>query len=63
MNCLDRREEGMTIEELRQKLQEIKNNAGADVEGQHSDADRLLIKYINDAQVTKIFDDIEKWYA
>jgi hypothetical protein len=53
----------MTIEELRQKLDEIAIIGGRDPEVEHSAADELLVRYINDPEVTKIYGDIEKWYA
>jgi hypothetical protein len=34
-----------------------------DPECDHVDADELLLAYINDPDVTKTFNDIEKWYA
>lgn len=32
-------------------------------EGNHIEADSLLLKYINDPEITKAFDAISKWYA
>lgn len=29
----------------------------------HIEADKLLLKYINDEEIEKAFDDIEKWYS
>ena len=34
-----------------------------DPEGDHKDADRALLKYINDPEITKAFNDIKKWYC
>jgi len=50
----------MTIEELREKLQKIKkwNNP---MEA-HRAADDNLLTYINDSEVTRLFNDLEKWY-
>ena len=56
------KEERMTIEELRDKLRSIVDK-GDDPEGDHIDADRLLLKYINDRRVTKLFRSIHKWYC
>lgn len=35
----------------------------SDIEIDHDDADSALIAYINDDEVTALYDDIEKWYA
>lgn len=50
----------MTKEELILKL---KNCNSGDEEIDHSNADRILLEYINDEEVTKAFHDIDKWYA
>lgn len=34
-----------------------------DTEGQHGEADRLLLDYINDKEIAKEYDKIKKWYA
>jgi len=52
----------MTIEELIQSLKNIKANGG-DEERDHSKADRLLLDYINNQEVSDAFDAIDKWYA
>jgi hypothetical protein len=43
-------------------LQFIRKN-GDDEEGDHLDADKALLKYINDPEITQTFNDIKKWYA
>lgn len=54
----------MTIEELRSKLQAIRDRQDdSDQEEDHIDADNLLVNFIGDEKVSSIFDDIEKWYA
>lgn len=51
----------MTKEELIAKLKEIALNS--DTEVAHVDADAALLEFINDKDVTKAFDAIDKWYA
>jgi hypothetical protein len=34
-----------------------------DPEKDHKDADKALLKYINDPEITKAFNDIKKWYC
>ena len=34
-----------------------------DPESDHLDADKALLKYINDPEITKAFNDIKKWYS
>lgn len=51
---------------LKARLRAIKaGRAGFDPEseGNHRHADRVLLDFIGDPEVTKLFDDIEKWYA
>lgn len=45
---------------LKQLLNPIDNH---DVEYVHVKADQLLIDYINDPKVTKLYSSIPKWYA
>ncbi len=51
----------MTKEELLKKLRECENNG--DTEVAHSDADDLLIGYINDKDITDAYENVSKWYA
>lgn len=51
----------MTKQELLEKLEELHD--GWDHEANHSIADKLLLEFINDPEVTEAFDKIEKWYA
>lgn len=53
----------MTKADLIKELNKIRARQERDEEVNHSDADNLLLKYINSAAVTKAYDDIEKWYA
>jgi len=50
----------MTIEELINKLEQC--NTG-DKEKDHSDADDLLLEFIDSDDVKEAYDEIEKWYA
>ncbi len=52
----------MNKKELIKKLKELKTNE-TDIEKCHWDAEQLLLKYINNKEVTDAFDDLEKWYA
>ena len=67
----------MTIYQLREKLDECKflnklrlleflielNRLNFDEEEAHVLADKALLKFINDPEVTEAFEDINKWYA
>ena len=50
----------MTKEEL---LKEFKKLRMFDTETAHAKAVELLLQYINDTQITKVFDKLEKWYG
>lgn len=52
----------MTKEELIEKLKDIAYHR-YDEENAHHMADRLLLRFINDIEVTEAFDAINKWYA
>ena len=51
----------MTREELLARLREC--IANADAEACHLEADRALLDYINDPEVTALYGQAEKWYA
>ena len=57
----------MTLEELRAELQQMvdqeEGSGYPDLEVQHMRADALLIKYIGDPEVARLFDELGKWYA
>ena len=36
---------------------------GGDFEQAHAEADKALLNFIGDAEVTKAFDEVGKWYA
>ena len=51
----------MSIEELKQKMSALRDND--DEELRHVELDNLLLQYINDKEITEIFESIDKWYA
>jgi len=51
----------MAREELIAAMKALDNDG--DVEANHFELDRLLLKFIDDAEVTAIFHSIDKWYA
>jgi len=52
----------MDKKEVIEELKKIVKNGG-DTELDHSDADALLLEYINDKEIEKAYDEIDKWYA
>lgn len=52
----------MTLDELKDKLKEILKVNDFDEEKNHRDADMALLDFINDDEVSDLFDEI-KWYA
>lgn len=57
------RERKMTLKSLRRELADLGRKYGNDMERAHSDADRLLLQYIGDEEVSKIFHSYPFWYA
>jgi len=51
----------MTKEELMDELHKLEVND--DREDAHIKADSLLLAYINDVDIERAFDAIDKWYA
>lgn len=51
----------MSKEELIEQLNSLSDDS--DVEGNHIEADELLIAYINDEDVKQAFESISKWYS
>ena len=49
----------MTKQEL---LTQLSNLVGISPDEAHVKADDLLLKYINDSEITQAFEKIEKWY-
>lgn len=53
-------------EKLIEALKDILKRQGkgwSDKENDHSIADSALLNYIDDPDVTELFDNIDKWYA
>lgn len=50
----------MNKEELIAKLKDCYTD---DTETGHVRADKALLEYINDQEITKLFNDMDKWYA
>lgn len=51
----------MDREEVIRVLKELAESC--DPERAHGEADDLLLAYINDPEITELYDKIEKWYA
>jgi hypothetical protein len=54
---------GVTKEQLLAKLIELKADPPGDAEAIHWEADRALLDFIDDKEIEKAFDALEKWYA
>ena len=52
----------MTVNELKQKLTEAEDKL-PDFEVVHGRQDDLLLEFVGDEEVTKIFNRTTKWYA
>ena len=54
----------MNKEELLARLKDIEfGEDNGDEEAQHIKADKALLEYINDTDITEAFESIPKWYA
>jgi hypothetical protein len=51
----------MTKDELIMNLAQLWSSK--DTEGAHIEADELLLKYINDQEITNAYNTLHKWYA
>lgn len=51
----------MSREELLRELRALEDEP--DEERAHVKADELLLKYIDDEEISEAFDEINKWYA
>jgi len=51
----------MTKENLIKELKRLSKNE--DTHQDHIDADELLLKYIDDNEISDAYDEIAKWYA
>ena len=54
---------GISKEELIEELKELSQSGIADLEALHAEADELLLNYINDPEIEKVFEEVPKWYA
>lgn len=52
----------MTIKELLRELKRLKFVSHKDPYEAHQLADKALIKYIDDPEITTAFEEIDKWY-
>jgi hypothetical protein len=52
----------ITRADLLEKLKELTGDNG-DAEATHAEADELLLKYINDPEIEKVFEEVPKWYV
>jgi hypothetical protein len=50
----------MTRDEL---IELLKSCQSGDEEANHSRVDRALLEYINDSEITELFESMSKWYA
>ena len=53
----------MDIEELRKAMSEVIVGYGSQPESAHGYLDDLLIEYINDEVVTRMWKQQERWYS
>lgn len=51
----------MTKEKLIEELKRLTTDS--DIEANHVIADQLLLDYINDQEISKAYDSVEKYYA
>lgn len=45
------------------ELQKISRTENDDYETTHYKADKLLLQYINDEEITKAYENVGKWYS
>lgn len=53
----------MTKQELLDKLNQQADISAKDPEYAHPEADKLLLEYIDDKEITFAFEGVRKWYA
>jgi len=53
----------MNIEELRLKMLKVVKHVNFDAASGHQELDELLLEYIDDIEVTKIFNESPRWYS
>jgi hypothetical protein len=52
-----------TTADLIKKLEDITRDPQMDTEEGHAAADRALVEFIDDPEVTRLYDALPKWYA
>lgn len=57
----DDEQQPLTRDDLLAALRDLASDLPG--EGQHIEADDLLLRYINDPEITAAFEAIAKWYA
>lgn len=55
--------EKLTRTQLIIKLQEISKRRKGGEDGNHQEADELLLQFIGDVEISKAYNDISKWYS
>lgn len=50
----------LLLKELKEIVESLQDNA---IEVSHIKADEALIRFINDKEITKAYDDVPKWYS
>ena len=53
----------MTKKELIEQLKELVESSWSNAENAHAAADKLLLEFVNDSEITEAFEQIEKYYA
>jgi hypothetical protein len=53
----------MTKAELKAKLETIRDRSSSDPEADHVDADVAVLEYIDDEEITALFEELAVWYA
>ena len=53
----------MTIEELIAGIKKINKEEDGDPETSHFEIDKLLLKFIGDPEIEKLYGKLPKWYA
>lgn len=48
---------------LTEQLKTLIINSKEDAEGSHTEADNLLLEYINDEEISTLYGQITKWYG
>lgn len=61
---IERGDSKISREELLASLRELAGHGyNTDVEATHAEADELILRYLNDPEVEKAFEDVPRWYS